>query len=380
MLCSINIFIKVVGGNLKMKKLTTIILTFIPIIMWAHQDRYYTYEYDNVTVRFKTGFFFEEINNAKIIGQYAAFLSDSMDYDKPILLDFIHDYGHSYQGKTFSFLGYGSEKYDLVSFYMQDSIKDNLYHMVPLSDSVESIQNVEKETHSVPAENRQQSIVIRQFGFHFDVTQTINLLYHAITNKSEVKKLSSPDTLSSYLGNMYYSFESIPRNRIDSIKSSKMTFVESVLKTKVYCEVDSINRNRLYYSYFSQNGTYQIFASIHDKEILLDTLEQVYSFNPWEYMPVALFVFETPNQMRSYSVVTFMDYEVKRSKEHRIEIDPYEYLRSINIDWLGGDIYIIDYSNGFGSTPVKRLIYLENDDVIIDDFEDYINSHRKEEK
>jgi len=102
-----------------MKKLTTIILTFIPIIMWAHQDRYYTYEYDNVTVRFKTGFFFEEINNAKIIGQYAAFLSDSMDYDKPILLDFIHDYGHSYQGKTFSFLGYGSEKYDLVSFYMQ---------------------------------------------------------------------------------------------------------------------------------------------------------------------------------------------------------------------------------------------------------------------
>ena len=212
------------------------------------------------------------------------------------------------------------------------------------------------------------------------MTQTINLLYHAITNKSEVKKLSSPDTLSSYLGNMYYSFESIPRNRIDSIKSSKMTFVESVLKTKVYCEVDSINRNRLYYSYFSQNGTYQIFASIHDKEILLDTLEQVYSFNPWEYMPVALFVFETPNQMRSYSVVTFMDYEVKRSKEHRIEIDPYEYLRSINIDWLGGDIYIIDYSNGFGSTPVKRLIYLENDDVIIDDFEDYINSHRKEEK
>ena len=360
-----------------MKKLTTIILTFIPIIMWAHQDRYYTYEYDNVTVRFKTGFFFEEINNAKIIGQYAAFLSDSMDYDKPILLDFIHDYGHSYQGKTFSFLGYGSQKYDLVSFYIQDSIKDNLYHMVPLSDSVESIQNVEKETHSVPEENRQQSIVIRQFGFHFDVTQTINLLYHAITNKSEVKKLSSADTLSSYLGNMYYSFKSIPRNRIDSIKSSKMIFVENILKTKVYCEVDSINRNRLYYSYFSQNGTYQIFASMHDKEILLDTLEQVYSFNPWEYMPEALFVFETPNQMMSYSVVTFMDNKVERSKEHRIEIDPYEYLRSINIDWLGGDIYIIDYSNGFGRTPVKRLIYLKNDDVVIDDFKDYINSHRK---
>lgn len=149
-----------------MKKLTTIILTLLPIIIWAHQDRYYTYEYDNVTVRFKTGFFFEEINNAKIIGQYAALLSDSMNYDKPILLDFIHDYGYSYQGKTFSFLNIGSQKYDWISYFMQDS----------------------KEIYTIPAENRQQTIVIRQFGFHFDLTQTMNLLYHAITNKREVNK------------------------------------------------------------------------------------------------------------------------------------------------------------------------------------------------
>lgn len=361
-----------------MKKLTTIVLTFLPIIIWAHQDRYYTYDYDNVTVRFKTGSFFEEINNAKIIGQYAALLSDSMNYDKAILLDFIHDYGYSYQGKTFSFLSFGSQKYDMVSYYMRDSIEDNVYHMVPFSDTVESIKNVEKVIFSVPAENRQQAIVIRQFGYHFDLTQTMNLLYHAITNKSEVKKLSSADTLSSYLRNMYYSFESIPRDRINSIKSSKLTFVENVLKVKVYCEVDSINPNQLYYSYFSQNGTYQIFASIHDNEIILDTLEQVYSFNPCEYMPKALFVFEAPNQMRSYSVMTFMDNEVKRSQKHRIEIDPYEHLQSINIDWLVEDIYLIDYSNGFGWTPVKRLIYLKNDDVIIDDFEEYINSYRKE--
>jgi hypothetical protein len=365
-----------------MKKLTTIILTFLPLIIWAHQDRYYTYEYDNVTVRFKTGFFFEEINNAKIIGQYAAALSESLDYKKPILLDFIHDYGHSYKGNSYSFLSIGSEEYEVVSYYVQkhDSLLDgNVYHMVP-SDSIEFIKNVEKEVYSVPGFNKKKSIVVRQFAYHFDIRETLNLLSYALTNQSGVQENSLPDTLSSYLRNMYYSFESIPRNRIDSIKSSKMTFVENVLNTKIYCEVDSINRNRLYYSYFSQNGTYQIFASIHDKEIILDTLEQVYSFNPWEYMPEALFVFETPNQMRSYAVMTFMDNEVKRSKKHRIEIDPYEYLRSINIDWLGDDIYIIDYSNGFGWTPVKRLIYLKNDDVIIDDFEDYINSHRKEKK
>jgi hypothetical protein len=364
---------------MKMKKLLTVILIILPMLIWAHQDSYYTYKYGNVTVRFKTGFFFEEINNAKIIGKYAALLSDSMGYDKPILLDFIHDYGHSYEGKTFSFLSYGSQNYDLVSYYMPDSLEANLRHMVPLTDTIESMENVEKEINTVTTENRQQAIVIRQFGFHFDLTQTMNLLFYAIINKHEVKKRSNSDTLLSYLRNTYYSFESIPRDIIDSIKASKSTVVESVLKTKVYCEVESISRNQLYYSYFSQNGTYQIFASIHDKEILLDTVKRVYSLNPWESIYEVLFVFESPNQMRSYSVMTFFGNEVKRSKKHRIEIDPYEYIRSINVDWFGDDIFIIDYSNGFGWTPVKRLIYLKKDDVIISDFEEYINSHRKEE-
>jgi hypothetical protein len=251
--------------------------------------------------------------------------------------------------------------------------------MVP-SDSIEFIKNVEKEVYSVPGFNKKKSIVVRQFAYHFDIRETLNLLSYALTNQSDVQENSRPDTLSSYLRNMYYSFESVPSGLVDSVKSTKNQVVESVLINKVYCEVDSINKNRLYYSYFAKNGEYQIFASIHDKEILLDTLEQVYSFNPWEYMPEALFVFETPNKMRSYSVSTFMDDKVKRSIKHRIEIDPYEYLRSINIDWLGDDIYIIDYSNGFGWTPVKRLIYLKDDDVIIDDFEDYINSYRKEKK
>ncbi len=365
-----------------MKKLTTIILTFIPLLICAHQDRYFTYEYDNVTIRFKTGFFFEEINNVKIIGQYAATLSDRLDYKKPILLDFIHDYGHSYRGNTYSFLSIGLEEYKVVSYYVQkyDSLLDeNVYQMVP-SDSIDFIKDVEKQVYSIPGFNEKESIVIRQFASHFNIRETLNLLSYALTNQNDVRKKSRSHTLSSYLSNMYYAFESVPSGIVDSLKSAKIQLVESVLNTKVYCEVDSINRNQLYYSYFAQNGKYQIFASIHDKEILLDTLAQVYSLNPWEYMPEVLFVFETTNQMRSYSVDTFMDNDVKRSRKHRIEIDPYEFVRSINIDWLGGDIYLIDYNNGFEWSPVKRLIYLENDDVIIDEFEEFIDSYRKEKK
>lgn len=367
-----------------MKKLTTIILIILPLMIWAHQDKYYIYEYNNVTLRFKTGFFFEEINNAKIIGKYAALLCDSMDYHKPILLDFIHDYGHTYQGKTFSFLNVGSEEYELVSYYEQryDSLLDeNVFHMVPYSDSIENTENVEKEVYAVPRISKHKKIVIRQFGFHFDITQSMNLVYYAITNKARVKTESRTDILSSYLRNMYYKLETLPSSLVDSIKSTTTTFVQSILQTKVYREVDSVDRHRLYYSYYSKNGQLHIFGGIHDKEIVLDTIEQIYSFNPREYMPEGLFVFETPNSFRKYELSTlFSDYEGKRSKRHNIPLDPYEYIVFITIEWLGDDIYFINYNHSFMMSPFKRFPYLANDDVLIGDFESYINSHRKRKK
>lgn len=348
----------------------------------AHEDRYYTYEFENVTVRFKTGFFFEEIHNVKIIGKYASLLSDRMDYDKPILLDFIHDYGHTYQGNTFSFLNIGSEEYELVSFWDQsyDSIfNEDVYHMVPYSDSVENINNIEKEVYTIPRIDREDKIVIRQFGFHFDVTKTLNLLYYAINNKSEVLKLSRTDTLYSYLSNMYYSLETLPSSIVDSIKSSTVPYVASILQTQVYREVDSVDRHRLYYSYFSKNGKLFVFAGIHDKEIILDTLDQVYSINPMESIPAALFVFETPNQFRKYNVWIHPKYDSRRSRQHKIPIDPYEYISSISIEWLGDDIYLINYNNSLIS-PFKRFPYIANDEVLIEDFDSYINSYRKDDK
>jgi hypothetical protein len=170
-----------------MKKLTSIILALVPFILWAHQDRYFTYEYDNVTVRFKTGNLFEEINNAMIIGQYAAQLSDSLDYHKPILLDFIHDYGYTYQGKTFSFLNYGSEKFDHVSYFKQHAVKKNTRVMVSYTDSIERKDEIIVDVITIPSVNRQRTIVLRQFGFDFDITHSLNLLHYAITHNRNLK-------------------------------------------------------------------------------------------------------------------------------------------------------------------------------------------------
>lgn len=372
-----------------MKKLTTILLTFLPILIWAHEvrahkDIYYTYEYDNVTVRFKTGFFFEEINHAKIIGQYAALLSDSMDYDKPILLDFIHDYGYTYRGKTFSFLNFGSQKYSLLSCFMMDSVEDYVYYQVPFSDKTESLGDVGEEIYTVPVISDQPTMVIRQFGFHFDLTKTINLLYHAISNKSEVKKLSSTAVLSSYYRNFYYQFETVPSNFIATGKSLGSSFVNQVLQKKVYRETVTLVHDHFHYSYFSQNGKIHIFAGGNKKEIVLDTLDNIYSFNPRDIVPELLFVFSSPNQFRKYELIVDWTWKsdefkftIERSNQHIIPIDQHEFISQINIEWLGDDIYFINYNNSFISSPFVRYLYLELDDVVIEDFEKFINSYRK---
>lgn len=363
-----------------MKKLTILLLAFLPIFMWAHEDSFYIYQYDNVTVRFKTGFFFEEINNAKIIGQYAAILSDSLDYDKPILLDFVHDYGYSYQGKTYSFVNIGSAQYDLVSYYEKHPDEPNVYYPVPYADINESNEHIEKRTHTITSSPAHDTVVLRQFGFHFDVTQTMNLLYYVLTNENEVKNLAKPISFSSYLTNMNYRFETIPAHDIDSIKTTSFPYIEKVLQNKVYKDVDTIDRHRLYYSYFSQNGKHIVFAGLHDKEVVLDTLDKIYFFSPRKSIPETLFVFETPNRFRKYNYDSWSDseHQIQKSKQHTTPIDPHEYIVWITIDWLGDDIYFINYNNSLILDPFARFPYLAKDDVLIEDFEEYLNTYRKE--
>mgnify|MGYP000359673034 FL=1 len=55
-----------------------------------------------------------------------------------------------------------------------------------------------------------------------------------------------------------------------------------------------------------------------------------------------------------------------------------EFTRLPNIEWLGEDVYLINYYRMY--TGWKRFPYLEKEDVLIENFEEYINSYRKEKK
>ena len=170
-----------------MKKLIFLALIILPLTSWGHSDRDYIYQYENVTVRFRTGSLFEEIQNAKIIGQYAALLCKKRSYDKPVFLDFIHDYGHYYRGKNHSFITIGSGSYDWISFYQPeyDSIMDQtVYQSIPLSDTINNSKNIEREITEMKPVKAGEKIIVRQFGFHF----TIDLILRVITLVSSVSK------------------------------------------------------------------------------------------------------------------------------------------------------------------------------------------------
>ena len=371
-----------------MKKLIIILISiFVPLLIWSHQDKYFTYEYKNVTVRFKTGYFYEEIHNAKIIGEYAALLASNMDYDNPILLDFIHDYFYDYKGKNFSFLNIGSEEYSLLRIYKQehDSISNNIVNnMIPFSEFtvINSPKVMDKDIEKIPRINRKKKIVIRQFGYHFDIAHTLNILHYAISNKALVSKASEDKLLFSCYTNLYYNLESIPRKIIDSVSQETSGNVNKVLENKVYREIDSIDHDQLYYSYYSKGNKYIIYAGIKNKEILLDTLNQVYSLNKVRhYFNNPLFVFETPNLIRQYSQIGLNEYEFQKYKQHEIPFDLYrqQRLKNIHVKWIGKDIYLITF-NAPWVEPLCKMLYLKDDDVLISDFESYLNSFRNKEK
>jgi hypothetical protein len=366
--------------NKKMKKATLFFAIFLPLMAWAHEDKSYTDNYRNVTIRFKTGFFYEEINNARIIAQYAAFLCEEMSYDKPVFLDFIHDYGRSYQNRNFTFIEIGLGSYDLVSFYKPEhdtTSQVNTFNMVPLNDTIgEDMAMVEKHIYSVAPIDSAEKIIIRQFGFHFSIENTLKMLHYALSNQRKILSETKTTKLDSYLNNMYYKFQSIPKEVIDSIGKQSVPALNEILEKKVYREKDSVDRHQLYYSYFSKGNKYHPFAGIHDKEFVLDTLSQIYSFDTTYDFSQSLFVFESPTKFRQYNEFGF-EYEFLKSKIHKIPIENYEYITSIDVEWLGDDIFLINYYNGILMSNLKRFLYLKNDDILITNFESYLDSFRR---
>lgn len=364
-----------------MKPILLFLFSCFATISRGHQDSQHIYQYDNVTVRIKTGFMYEEINNVKIIGQYAALLCQKLEVTQPILLDFIHNRGDTYRGKTYSFINYGSQDYNHLSYYMIEldtSIDENIFTAIIPSEYIEDDTSFIKKTWPITGVDSANSIVVRQFGFHFDVTKTLNLLLFACEHHEDKEIEQTTDTLQSYLKHMFYLLPSVSSEKIEMALNQSHTEVAEILENKIYRELLNGSENLENASYFAQNGSIFPFFLVNNNEIILDTLSQIYTLK-WirHYGDQSLFIFEHFDQLRAYTLKWLSDLETKRSAIHQIPISQDELFNRISINWAGDDIFYISYQHTMIIHTPLRMIYLLKDDVLIDDFSDYINEHRK---
>jgi len=183
---------------------------------------------------------------------------------------------------------------------------------------------------------------------------------------------------------MFYCVESMPPGYIDSVKSCRTDMVDLVLETKVYkyMNLDSIGLNSLYYSYFSQHGKMVLFGGVHGKEIILDTVNQIYSLVSSESISGDVFVFNTQNQFKRYKVNTwrYPEYGINKSRLQSVPIGSNEHIVFVDVEFLRRDIYLIEYRNSFMLSPFAIYPYLAEEDLLIEDFEEFINSYRMNDK
>lgn len=365
-----------------MKKHILYILILIPTITFANTDRFFEIEFGNVSVRIETGLYNEEVENVRMIGKYASILCDNMSYDKPVLLDFKHDHNQLYKGEVYRYIDYGTGGYELVSYWTSghDSLLGlDFENPVNYRNVKERSQPyVSKESGTIKTKDETQKIVIREFGYSFDIKSTLKLLHYALENKSKLKKKLISDTIHTSFSNVCYVFNSIPKQQVDSIVKSNNQTINKILNEKIYKPVNE--KNTFQYSYYTVDNKYVIYYKDNDKTAIIDTVDHIFSLETTTRYSPCLFIFESVHKMKVYKKGRYINDKNASIKSYKIPIDPFEFVESISVKNIDADIYLISYIGSLGLTE-EQFIYLANDDILITDFKSYIHKWRnKEEK
>lgn len=226
--------------------------------LYSHMDFYIEESYDNVKVRIRTGYQYEEINKVLLIGELSEQLAKKLDYEDTIYLDFIHAYvideGLDYQ----------------VSFDKGGFIEN---------------KNISK------LHNRfeRDVIVIRQIGKHFDIEKTLKLVEYSITNKEIIESSQfEKETERSY--GIFVKNKSISDEKVESIlQESQSNELKEVLCQGVFrISINNLKKNN--FTYYWENNVYYIMTQDTFKAII--ALKSVYKILEFEE---GLFIFDTDN-------------------------------------------------------------------------------------
>lgn len=227
----------------KCRLIASIILTLNLGSLYGHEDFCITRDYGNVKVRVKSGFDFEEINKAFIIGQLSQALVKDLGYSKQVFLDFDHHYTGDCEPDYFISFDDGNIKEPWEDYNKKDLFKG-------------------------------RAIVVRQVARTFDVVTTLKLLEYSVLNNDIIK--SSQRQIEYNQNYCNWTINSIDTLLIDKQVSKDMSpLIAEIFKLKIE-RPEKDFRNGV--SYYWLEGKYYIFVrqdGQEDKVVLV--LPRIYN-------------------------------------------------------------------------------------------------------
>lgn len=237
-----------------MKQIVIILLNFILFNnAYAHKNITITQSFGNVEVIFLTGFYYEEINKALMIGQYAEKLSKAMNFDNQITLFFKHNI---------------------------DDYEEPYY-----------IFNNNKTKEIIPGE-----IFLDMKDREFNVLDILNLIEYSIANRNNINDLNALVL-------------------IEQNKNKKSKRIQTVVENKIYRptivnELNSLNNG---ISYFYKNDSFHVFRKENGKEKILFNFQSIYQIAQIDES--SLLIFDTKESFYYFSKIKWKNsskkYEIK---------------------------------------------------------------------
>ncbi len=317
-----------------MKQLNFLLIICLSTVFntaYAHQDFSLTRNYGNIKVRITTGYNYEEINKAFIIGQLAEQIVKDLHYSEQIFLDFHHHY-----------VG------DCSSDYFISYDKGAINNTWANSEKGKDFLN-------------KKAIVIRQVSRKFIIETTLKLLQYSITNLSAIK--ISQKTIDYNKNFCQWNINTIDTNLIKKqLKTENSHLLQNILQLKIERQKKGFTYG---VSYFWQNNHFHIFFRKNNQDTVLLVLDNVYDIN--QNIDYSAMIFDTDS---SFYHIQYLN-KLTISKRNVIintnnNFQPFEIIK-IGLNKLAIQYWY--YSLNDESTKERTLIYLIEKDELIQDLD-----------
>jgi hypothetical protein len=316
----------------KNKYILTLILVLTIGTTYAHQDFVKIKDFDNVKVRIKTGFEYEEINKVFIYAQLSQQLASSLGYKEQIFLDFHHHYTNNCEPDYF------------ISFDKGTIIGDS--KLTPLL--------------------AQKAIVIRQVAKQFDAETTLKLVEYAILNVSRIK--FQQKRINYHQNYNHWEIRTIDTLKIHkSLTKQSSEAVLNLLSKRIYRPENDFKYG---ISYFWENCKFTVFKRDPNTIIEIITLDNIYEFK--RFGIYSAIVFDSDSSFY-YSAVNSKNIISNRQVIERTENN----YKPFKVEYIGGNKLSI-YFEYLLKEPeyklvTKTLIYLIDKEEMIQDLDKLIN-------